>query len=515
MHVLRRASRALRPALVGALVGSLALAGCGLSAGESSDGDGSKDATLTIGMASEAQSLDPPNFVLAGDFARLSLVYEGLVKLSKDNQVEPLLATEWTQVSDTVWEFTLRQGVTFHDGTQFTSAAVKKSLERASTQSQGKGFLGMLERVETPDDYTARLVLSRPFSGILNNLTVPAAGIISPKALDEKGDAIASEPVGTGPYRFVEWVPDTSMTFERYDSYWGEPAALARVTFVPIPEASTRYSALQAGDVDVIENPPPAELDAMKASDAVYPIIEPKGRPVFLGFNLSEVTDVRVRRAVAHAIDKEAIVNSVLEGIGRPATNGLIPPEYLDTDPPANIPYDPDEARRLLAEAGAENVEIRLVLPTERYLKDQEVGEVIQQQLAEVGIRVKLDVQETGTWYQSLLDHETEMYWLGWGMSAGDPADLLLRLFHSDQVNNMSQYRERDVDRAIESLATLPVGTEERNQVMRDLQRRIVEEDVVVVPIYHMANFYAARSGVQGFHTTSSELLDLSEVTVE
>src|SRR5690606_35242995 len=203
----------------------------------------------------------------------------------------------------------------------------------------------------------------RPFSGILNNLTVPAAGIISPKALDEKGDAIASEPVGTGPYRFVEWVPDTSMTFERYDSYWGEPAALARVTFVPIPEASTRYSALQAGDVDVIENPPPAALDAMKASDAVYPIIEPKGRPVFLGFNLSEVTDVRVRRAVAHAIDKEAIVNSVLEGIGRPATNGLIPPEYLDTDPPANIPYDPDEARRLLAEAGAENVEIRLVLP--------------------------------------------------------------------------------------------------------------------------------------------------------
>lgn len=513
MKLRSRRRRRLTP-LALALASSLALTGCGLSAAGSPSDGAAAPAVLTIGMSSDAESLDPPNFVLGGDFARTTLVYEGLVKLTNDGKFLPALATTWKQVSDTVWEFQLREGVTFHDGTAFDSTAVKVSLERAAKQKQGSGFLNMIESVEAPDPYTARLILTHPFSSILNNLTVPVASIISPAALAAKGDKISAEPVGTGPYQFSEWVPDTSMTFTRYDGYWGQQAALDTVTFVPIPEASTRYSALQSGDVDVIENPPPSELAAIKASKNMYPIIESKARPIFLGFNLKEVSDVRIRKAIAHAIDKEAMVKNVLEGVGRPAVEGLIPPEFIDNDPPIGLAYDPEESRRLLATAGARNLTIDLVLPTERYLKDKEMGEVLQQQLAEIGIKVNLKVQEPGTWYQSLLDHDTQMYWLGWGMSSGDPADMLLRVFQSKAVNNMSQYAQKDIDDAIASLSTIEVGSTERSQAMQDIQRRIVEEDVVVVPIYHMSNFYAARSGIQGFHTTTSELLDLSAVKV-
>ncbi|TQK72849.1 ABC transporter substrate-binding protein [Nocardioides sp. SLBN-35] len=507
-HALRRSA-----VLVGLCVGALVISACGGLSG-SSDSDGDENQVLRIGMASDAQSLDPPNFVLAGDFTRDNLVYETLVKLTNSGGFEPGLATSWEQASPTEWDFTLREGVKFHDGTDFDSAAVKQSLERAATQSQGKGFLGVIKEVQTPDPMTARIVLTKPFSSILNNLTVLVSAIISPKALAEKDEKqLAKEPVGTGPFTFVDWVPDTKMSFKVNPDYWGTKPKVDKVEFVPIPEASTRFSALQAGDIDVIENPPPDQLKDL--GDDFYAITEPKARPIFLGFNLQTVPNPLIRKAVAHAIDRKAIVDDVLEGVGNAADAGLVSPEFLENDPPIKLDYDPEEAKRLLAEAGEPNPKLTLTMPSARYLKDKEIGEVVQQQLAEVGIELKLDVQEPGTWYQSLLDHKTEMYYLGWGMSSGDPGDMLVRVFRSDAVNNMSQFKDPAVDQEIDSLATLEVGSDERNQVMQDVQRQLVEDDAVVIPIYHMVNSFAARTGVEDFHTTTSELIDLSKTTVD
>ena len=496
------------------LVCALVLSACGgMSGGDGSADGGSK--TLRIGMASDAQSLDPPNFVLAGDFTRDTMVYEGLLKLTNRGDFEPALATSWKQVSPTEWDFSLRKGVKFTDGTEFDSAAVKKSLERASTQSQGKGFLGMIKEVQTPDANTARIVLTKPFSSILNNLTVPVASIISPKAIDGKGDKLSKEPVGTGPFEFVEWVPDTKMVFKANPDYWGDKPKIGKVEFIPIPETSTRFSALQAGDIDVIENPPPDQLSTLKSSDQFYAVTEPKARPIFLGFNLKTVPNAKLRLAVAHAINRQTIVDDVLEGVGNAANEGLVSPEFLKNDPAIKVDYDLAEAKRLVAESGVAHPKLTLTLPAARYLKDKEIGEVVQQQLADAGIELKLDVQEAGTWYQSLLDHKTQMYYLGWGMSSGDPGDMLLRVFRSDAVNNMSQLNDPAVDKQIDSLATLDVGSTERSQVMQDIQRQLVEDDAVVIPIYHMVNFFAARQGVKNFHTTTSELLDLTKTTVD
>ena len=465
-------------------------------------------------MTSDAQSLDPPNFVLVGDFTRDNLLYEGLVRLGKDNKIEPALATQWTEVSPTEWDFTLREGVTFHDGAALDSTAVKKSLERAAKQPQGKGFLSTIKEVQTPDPMTARIVLTRPFSALINNLTVPVAAIISPKALDEKdAKALAKEPVGTGPYKFVSWTPDTKMTFEANREYWGEKATLDRVEFIPIPEASTRYSALQAGDVDVIESPPPDQLEALKSSADLQPITEPKARPIFIGFNLKTVKNPLVRKAVAHAIDRDAIVGGVLEDVGKSAAAGIVPATAGSTD--LSLDYDPAKAKALLKQAGVTNPTLSLTLPTARYLKDKEIGEVLQRQLADVGITLTLDIQEPGTWYQSLMDHNTEMYYLGWALVTGDASDLYQRLFRSDSVTNMSDLQDSALDQKLASLDVLKLGSPERDAAMEEIEARLVADDAVVIPLYFMENFFAASKKVKGFHTTLTELIDLSGTTID
>lgn len=506
-----------KPARVIAMLAGvcLVLGGCGLGGSDSTGGSDPAASTLRIGMASEAQNLDPPNFLLAGDLTRMDHLYEGLVSLNDDGSIAPALATSWEQLSDLEWEFVLRDGVVFHDGTEFDAASVEVSLERARTQSQGQGFLAVIEDVEVVNDLTVKLILERPFASILNNLTVPAAAIISPAAIETNEEELSQNPVGTGPYQFASWTPDTSMVFERFDDYWGEPAALAEVEFLPIPEASTRLSALQAGDVDVIENPPPNELSTIEESDGIYAIIEPRARPIFLGFNLETVPNVDLRRAVAYAIDQEAIVDSVLEGVGRAATTSLITPEFIEGFDPVGYEFDPEQARALVENLEPAELEIALTVPTERYLRDTQIAEVIVSQLADVGITASTTVQEPGIWYQSLLDHETEMYWLGWGLSTGDAADIFERVFRSGVVNNMSQFSDVRSDQLIDELASIPVGSSERDEVLEELQRIVVEEEILVVPIYHSANFYAARDGVQGFATTIAEMIDLSDVVVD
>jgi peptide/nickel transport system substrate-binding protein len=475
---------------------------------------GAGGGTLRIGMGSEAESLDPPNFLISADFTRMDLIFDRLVRVENDGTIVPSLATEWTQVDDVTWEFSLRDDVTFHDGTPFNAEAVRFVLDRSRTQEQGEAFLGVIAEVEVVDEFTVRLQLQRPFAAILNNLATPVSGIYSPASIEEFGDQVSQHPVGTGPYRFVEWQVDTRLVLEANADYWGDAPTLDRVEFIPIPEAATRMSALQAGEIDVIENPPPEEVANIEASGDLELINEPKARPVFLGFNLEAVSDVRVRRAIAHAIDRELIVEAVLEGIGTPATEGIIPPFLREGQTPVAVGYDPDAAGELLAEAEVDGLTLRVVVPTERYLRDTAVVEVIQAQLSEIGITLELDIRDTGAWYQALLDRDTELYWLGWGLNALDPGDLFTRVFASGAVNNMSQLNSPEVDALIAELETAPMGSEERAALLTELERLIVEEEVVVVPIYHAANLFAATSMVANFHTTPAELLDLSAVTI-
>jgi peptide/nickel transport system substrate-binding protein len=501
-----------------ALVASLALAGCGLSSGGSGSGGGSgaaatKDATLRIGTSADAQSLDPPNFSLNADFARLDLVYDSLIKIGDNNSLKPGLATSWKQDSGTEWTFEIRQGVKFSDGTALDAQAVKTSLERASKATQGKGYLGVITSVEVTGPSEVKIHLSKPFSGLLNNLTLPVSGIVSPTAI-KNGTKLATHPVGTGPYVLKSWNPDHLMVLTRNDQYWGAKGAVKSIEIYPIPEASTRFAALQSSQVDVIDNPPPSQLSAIKGSSQLRAVIEPKNQPIFLGFELKQVPDVRVRKAIAMAIDKDAIVKSVLNGIGEPADKGLIPPQLITpASTPINIPHNVAGAKQLIAQSGVKKLTLDLVLPSDYYLLDKDVNSVIKAQLAQIGVTANLKVQESGTWFTSLLGHKDQLYWLGWSMTAGDPADMLTRVFRSGMVNNMSGYS--GADKEIDKIMLLPVKSAKREALMNDIQRKLVEQDAVVVPIYYSSNFYATSAKVTGFHTYRSTLWDLSKLAIK
>ena len=371
----------------------------------------------------------------------------------------------------------------------------------------------MIEKVEVVNPAKVELHLSEPFSSLLNNLSVPVAGIISAKAIADAPKKLANTPAGSGPFVLKSWNPDERMVLERNEDYWGDKPGIKTLEILPIPEASTRFAAVQSGEVDIIENPPPSELEAIRGSNEIKEILEPKAQPVFLGFELKEVPDVKVRKAIAMAIDKKAIVDDVLEGIGEPADKGLLPPELITpADQPVNIPHDLAGAKKLMSEAGVGDVKLKLVSPAARYLKDNDVAAVIKAQLAKIGVTADLQIQESGTWFTSLLEHRTQMYVLGWGVTAGDPADLLTRVFTSGAVNNMAGYS--GADKQIKQLATMQVKSEEREDLMNEIQRKIVMEDVVVVPIYHSKNFHAARSTVEGFGTTTANIWKLAQVSV-
>ena len=478
------------------VVGALTLSACGgLADGEVDSGS----KTLRIGMTSDAQSLDPPNFVLVGDFTRDNLLYEGLVRLTKDNKIEPALATEWTEVSPTEWDFTLRKGVTFHDGTAFDSTAVKKSLERAAKQPQGKGFLSTIKEVQTPDPMTARIVLSRPFSALINNLSVPVAAIISPKALDEKdAKALAKEPVGTGPYKFVSWIPDTKMTFEANPEYWGEKATLDRVEFIPIPEASTRYSALQAGDVDVIESPPPDQLEALKSSPDLQPIIEPKARPIFIGFNLKTVKDPLVRKAVAHAIDRDAIIKNIVGGDAQPLYTICTPSQVGCTHEGATVyKYDPALSKKLLAEAGFPN---GFEIPIHAY-RERDQTEAMINYLQAVGIKAKLNFMQ----YAAMRDQERAnkaalVHWT-WGSNLVNDVSASTPVYfgggaddttHDAQVKELLDKGDHTVD--------AKARTEYYSKALN-----IIADKAYAVPLWSLPVYYVANKELN-FRAYSDEL---------
>lgn len=475
------------------------------------------DETLRIGIGADAQSMDPPNYVLIGDLLRTDLVYDNLVELDADLEIVEGLAKQWEQIDELTWEFTLREGVQFHDGTTLDASAVKVSLERAAKAPRGSGIVGTIEEVEVVDDLTVRVHLSRPTAPLLGNLASGIAAIASPAAIEEYGEDLSQHPVGTGPYRFANWAPNNKMTLERFDEYWGDGFPIGSVEFHVVPEASTRMSALQSGDLDVIEAPPPEQLSVLEGDPSLEAITEPRARVVWFGFNLEEpkVQDPSVRRAIAHAIDKESIVDNMLEGLGTPALNGLFEPEVHDPDPPISIPYDVDEAKGLLAEAGVEDLTLTFTVPEARYFKDAEVAAVLQSQLDEVGIDLKLEVLETGTWFDKLLAFDTEVFWLGWGLQNGDPTQRLRQPFVTDDAFNVHKYSNTQYDEWADELDKLPVGSEERENVLWDMQNALIEEDMVIVPIYHMVNFWASRSELRDFHTTRLELIDIKQTHFE
>jgi peptide/nickel transport system substrate-binding protein len=317
---------------------------------------------LVVGQIAEPKALDPAAVTAVNDFRILMNVYDGLVRYKDGTlEVEPALATDWEISEDgTEYTFTLREGVTFHDGSSFDAEAVKFNFDRMLDESHPyydtgpfplSFFFSAIEEVEVVDPTTVKFVLNEPYAPFLSNLAYPTGLIVSPAAVEEHGSEFGRNPSGTGPFKFAEWRPNEAVVVEANPDYWDGAPQLEAVVFRPITDASTRTAEMLAGGIDLMVEVPPVALSQFEGES--YQLHEQAGPHLwFLILNAKEgpFADKLVRQAANYAIDKEAIVNEVLEGTAEVAA-GPTPPAFAwayneDLEP---YPYDPEKARELIA----------------------------------------------------------------------------------------------------------------------------------------------------------------------
>ncbi len=350
--------------------------------------------TLVIARLSDANNLDPHFSTQINSMAVVQhKMYEGLVMMDRNSEYKPLLATEWNQKDDVTWEFTLRDGVTFHDGTPFDAEAVKKTLERILDKNEPTpkaNMFGMIKEVKVVDPKKVEIILHYPFAGLLSVLASAEGGIISPKAIEQYGKDLSKHPVGTGPFVFESWTPGQEIVIVKNENYWGTKPKVDKVVFKTIPEDTTRVAMVETGEAHVAEQLPVTELERVQNSPNMSLGRFESFAVDHIGMNVKKkpFDDVRVRQAIAHAIDKEAIIQGVYNNVGK-AANSSLGPKVIGYSPDIKAPeYDLNKAKQLLTEAGYGNGFKATI-----YLNDNKarinVAEVLQSQLKVSGSTCK------------------------------------------------------------------------------------------------------------------------------
>jgi peptide/nickel transport system substrate-binding protein len=486
---------------------------------------------LVVGQIAEPQALDPHAVTAVNDFRILMNVYDGLVRYASGTlEVEPALATDWTISDDgTVYTFTLRDGVTFHDGSPFDAEAVVFNFERMLNEDHPyhdtgpfplSFFFSAVESVEATGDMEVTFTLNAPYAPFLSNLAYPTGLIVSPAAVMEHGQDFGRNPSGTGPFTFTEWRSNEAVVIEANPDYWDGAPELQAVVFRPITDANTRTAEMLAGGIDVMVEVPPVALSEFQGDG--FTVHEQAGPHVwFLILNALEgpFADVRVRQAANYAINKEAIVNDVLEGTAEVAA-GPTPPAFAWAYNEAlePYPYDPDRARELLAEAGQPNPEITFYVTEggSGMLDPIAMGTAMQADLEAVGFDVTIETYEWNTFLGEVnpgLEGKADMAEMAWMTNDPDTLPYLaLRTaaWPEEGGFNSGYYSNPEVDALLEEARTA-TDQDRRAELYREMQT-IVQEDAPWVFVANWVQNAVTSDRVEGFELEPSFFLLLGDV---
>ncbi|MBU1306597.1 MAG: ABC transporter substrate-binding protein [Alphaproteobacteria bacterium] len=423
---------------------------------------------LVVGQIAEPASLDPQVSTAANDFRIDVNIYDGLVRNKPGTlEIEPSLATDWTISDDGLtYTFNLRPDVTFHDGTPFNAEAVKFTFDRMLKEDHPYAstgpfplsfFFSSVASVDVVDDLTVKFTLSEPYAPFMSNLASPTGLIVSPTAVAEYGADYGRHPVGTGAFKFEEWQSNTSVVASRNDAYWDGAPSLEAVIFRPITDANTRVAEMLSGGIDVLLETPPDNI-AQFRDDANYQVKETAGPHVWyvmLNAKDGPFADKRVRQAVNYAVNKQSLVDNVLQGTAD-VSAGPIPPAFnwAYNDQVQPYPYDPEKAKALLADAGAEGATLTFLVTEggSGMLDPVPMGTAIQADLAAVGLKVEIKTYEWNTFLSEVnpgLEGKADMAEMAWMTSDPDTLPFLtLRTaaFPAEGGFNSSYYSNPEVD---------------------------------------------------------------------
>lgn len=445
-------------------------------------------------------------------------IFEALVYLDAEGQVQPWLAERWERIDDTTMRFHLRQGVSFHNGDPFTAETVRFNVERiwdpavASTKTVR---LQLLKEARVVDDHTVDLITSERFPLLLTYL--PALHMMSEAYVGSHDlDTVRQTPVGTGLFRFGSWAPDQYIEMLRFDGYWGEPANVDKLTFRIVPEASTRLAALLSGQADLVANIPPLLAGQVAGTPGLSVLEGPMGLGMVMHLNSmapGPMQDVRVRQALNHAIDMEAIIAGVLGGYAQPLAGQLADPSTFGYNPELSAyAYDPALARSLLAEAGhPDGFQLTLHTPQGRYPNDRETAEAVAGMWREIGVRAEVVTSEWGTFLEDLKGKEqAEGAWLiGWYWTPAYDASTSNTWFISNGVYNIWDTPE-EFDQLL-AIATTSIDQEER---LRVLQRalQIMHDEAAGVFLHQPTKLYGVSDRLQNWSPRPDDAIFLHHV---
>ncbi len=482
---------------------------------------------LTVGLASEPSSIDPHYHNLTPNNALAREIFDRLIMPDDKQVLKPGLAVSWKAVDDLTWEFKLREGVKWHDGSPFTADDVIFTFERAPDVPNSPSSFGTYlkgKTIEKVDDLTVRIKTAAPYPLMPNDIST--FSIVSKKHGEGAGTEdynSGKAAIGTGAYKFVEWVPGDRIVLERNDDFWGDKPEWEKVTIKPIKSGPARLAALLAGDVDFIEGVPTTDIERLRDNTDITLSQGISNRVIYLhldhfrddspfvkaadgGAIKNPLRDARVRKAISMAINRDAIVDRVMEGVAVKAGQ-LLPEGFFGVSGKLKpVDYDPEGAKKLLTDAGVgDGFQLTIHGPNDRYINDAKIAEAIAQMLTRVGIKTAVETMPKSVYFKRASrgaegEPEFSFILVGWGAGTGEASSPLKSLLHTYDkergfgASNRGRYSNQEVDKLVErALATIDDG---KRAALLAQATEIAVEDGGIIPLHYQVNTWAGRKGI-------------------
>lgn len=476
---------------------------------------GAQGKQIKIGLTADAVHVDPQQ----GDELTSNILYhhfyDTLVRRTTDMKFVPGLAESWTLKDDVTWVFNLRKGVKFHNGSELKASDVVFSVERCRTQLMS-GLVRYIAQVKALDDYTIEIKTPQPYAAL--HMDLSNFHILNEAYVKKVGDEqLNLKPMGTGPYRLVEWIKEDHITLAAFEDYYQGPAKIKSVTFRPITNPATRTAALLTGEVDVIQDVAVRDVDRIKRSGQFNLISRPSLLNLILALDyrdksptinlpVNPMKDIRVREAIARAINVNAIQRVIMNGLSTPSDQ-FVPSSHIGYVDGLNFrtmyPYDINKAKALMAEAGYGNgFTMTMDATNNRYVNDANIAQAIAGMLAKIGITVKLNLMPKSKFfgYIRVPSPNSSFIMSGWDTPSGDAGSMYNSSMYSQNKkpgygqSNRGAYSNPAFDAVIDKADATP-NLEERDGYLQEATR-IAARDIVLIPIHYEQDLYAARKTV-------------------
>ena len=510
-------NRAMSLVLAAAM--ALSLAACGGNQENNGSGGGTAGGyknTLTWAQGADVTSLDPHQGKETPAVQVNTQIFDTLVTVDPEpNEVVPQIAESWEQTDDQTYVFKIREGIKFHDGSDLTAEDVKFSLDRARNSAAVSYIVNFIEEVTVDDDHTVTVKTTAPYAPTLRNLAIPFAAIVPKAVVEADENAFIQNPVGSGPYKFVEWNHGDHVTLKAFDDYYAGKPETENLIMKVIPETSQRTIALETGEVDLAYDLAVNDIPKVNSDDklTVYEIPSLTCWYVSMNMNKKPFDNPKVREAMSMAIDRQTIIDTINAGSGQTA-DAIIAPAVFGYYSTGVKEYNPTKAKELLAEAGYPNG-----FSTTLWVNDNqsriEMCQAMQAMLLEVGVQCNLEVLEFGSFISRTTAGDHDLAYFGWTTSSGDADYSYYSLEHSTQqgaAGNRSFLADPDVDKLIEE-ARSNTNEEERKELYKELAIKL-DEINNNIPVYYSSINVGANKKVEGFVMDANGYHSLEKVKV-